>query len=139
MPDRCLTLVMPIGARRGGQPGAVAPPLELENDDVICSSLGKYPKIFARARRSHQIPLKLSLKRRKIAKIFVRACGAPKNRSLLSIRAILTPSEKIPAGAHGHAYCWNDHKLAREDVNVWCNVTVTLAFRFTPRYNNKKL
>ena len=33
----------------GGQPGAVAPLLEFENDDVICCSHGKYPKIFARA------------------------------------------------------------------------------------------
>ena len=30
-----------------GQPGAVASPLEFENDDVICSFRAKYPKIFA--------------------------------------------------------------------------------------------
>ena len=44
--------------------------------------------------------LKLRLKRRKIAKIFVRAFGAPKNRSFLSVLAVLPPSGKIPAGAH---------------------------------------
>ena len=40
-----------IGARRGGgQPGAVAPPpLEFENDDVICCFRAKYRTIFARA------------------------------------------------------------------------------------------
>ena len=33
-----------------GQPGAVAPPpLEFENDDVICCVRAKYPKGFARA------------------------------------------------------------------------------------------
>ena len=30
-----------------GQPGAVASPLEFENDDVICSFRAKYPKLFA--------------------------------------------------------------------------------------------
>ena len=33
----------------GGQPGAVASPLEFENDDVICCSHGKYPKIESNA------------------------------------------------------------------------------------------
>ena len=47
------------------------------------------------------ITLKLSLKRRKVAKLFVRAFGEPKNRSLLSVHAVLPPSGKIPAGAHG--------------------------------------
>ena len=33
----------------GGATWVSLPPLEFENDDVICCSHGKYPKIFARA------------------------------------------------------------------------------------------
>ena len=53
--------------------------------------------------------LKFRLKRRKIAKICVRAFGAPKNRSVLSVRAVLPPSGKIPAGAHAHTHCSKRH------------------------------
>ena len=36
----------------GGNLGQLPPPLEFENDDVICCSRGNYPKML-----SHQIPL----------------------------------------------------------------------------------
>ena len=35
------------GRQQGG--GEFPPPLEFENDDVICCSHAKYPKFFARA------------------------------------------------------------------------------------------
>ena len=38
-----------IGDQRGGATWGSCPPLEFENDDVICCSRGKYPKIFALA------------------------------------------------------------------------------------------
>ena len=50
-----------IGARRGVQPGAVAPPLEFENDDVICCSRGKYPKIFIIGGVAPPDPMKIFL------------------------------------------------------------------------------
>ena len=85
----------------GGQPGAVAPPpwnLKMMTSYAVpmenTLKFSVAPSVLA------SITLKLSLKRRKVAKLFVRAFGEPKNRSLLSVHAVLPPSGKIPAGAH---------------------------------------
>ena len=90
-----------IGARRGGQPGAVAPPWNLKMMTSYAVPVENTLEFVLAPSALASNTFKLSLKRRKIAKISVRAFGAPKNRSFLSVHAGLPPSGKIPAGAHG--------------------------------------
>ena len=78
-----------------GQPGAVVP-LEFENDDVICCFHAKYPKIFDRAFGARiKFPSIKSKTAKKMAIIFVRAFGVPKNRSFVSVHAVLPLLEKF--------------------------------------------
>ena len=91
-----------IDARRG-QPGAVAPPPPLTwNLKMLMSyavPMENTLKFSLAPLALASNTLKLSLKRRNNRENF-RAVGAPKNRSFLSVYAVLPPSGKIPAVAH---------------------------------------
>ena len=130
-----------IGARRGANLGQLPPPWNLkmmtsyavpvENTlkfslapsalkSNIVSSRGFAPLWKNSCGRPCHRPsalasntLKSSLERRKNREILVRAFGAPKNRSFLSVHTGLPPSGKIPAGVHDSSP-WAPAEIFRE-------------------------
>ena len=90
-----------IGDRRGATWGSCPPPWNLKMMTSYAVLVENTLKFLLAPSACASNSLKFSLHRRKIAKFFVRALGALKNSSFLSVRAVLPPSGRNPAGAHG--------------------------------------
>ena len=90
-----------IGARRGGQPGAVAPhPWNLKIMASYAVSVQNTLKFLLASSALASITLKVSLKRRKNRENFRLRLRRTEKRPILSVPEILHPSEKIPTGSH---------------------------------------
>ena len=95
-----------IGARRGGNLGQLPPTPNLKMMTSYAVSVQNTIKFSLAPPALASNNSKLNLKRRKIRKNFRCAESAPKNRSFLSVHAVLPPSGKISAGAHVDLFCF---------------------------------